>query len=212
MVTRNRLLPFGMAVALFYLGASIASGAELQLAGIRLGRSALSILQKYGNPMEVRVGQASLITIQAQANQDQTGGMPGMPGMEGLPGMMPGGMPMDQGGQPAGPQGGPVVQRRGPPEVIWLYRFPKNKTLEFVVSPDGRVMQIAAYGVDWPNIKTSKGIGFGASYKDLLAKYGFPESHDRAGIELMVKYPDRHRAIFTLIDQTVVGITIGLMD
>ena len=210
MVTRHRLLPLGLAVALLSLGASIASAAELQLAGVRLGRSALTILQKYGNPTEVRVGQASQTPGESPnvSVPQMNNPMSGLPGMEGLPGMMP-----DMGGSPAMPQpGGPVVQRRGPPEVIWLYRFPKNKTLEFIVSPDGRVMQITAFGVEWPNVRTAKGIGFGNTYKDLLAKYGFPESHDQSGVALVVRYPDRHRAIFTLVGQQIVGITIGLMD
>lgn len=106
----------------------------------------------------------------------------------------------------------PVI-KTGPPEIRWIYKFPKNKTLEFIINPDGRVMQIAAFGADWSSIRTSKGIILGTStYKDLLTKYGFPESHERAGIELIAKYTGKHRAIFTLVGQTVVGITIGLMD
>ena len=207
MVTRRRLLPIGMAIALLALGASIASAAELQLAGIRLGRSALTILQKYGNPTEVRVGQASR-TAGEQIPAPQMPQNMQMPTMPGLEGMMPD-MSMQMQPQQQNPN---VVQRRGPPEVIWTYKFPKNKTLEFIVSPDGRVMQIAAFGVEWPIVRTEKGIVFGSTYKDVLAKYGFPEAHDRTGIELLLRYPDRHRAIFTLVDQQVVGITIGLMD
>jgi len=207
---RSKLLPASLAIALFYVSACAASAAELELAGIRLGRSALTIIQKYGNPSEIQVGAQSQVQGQPgmEAQPQPMMGMPSpdmgmdMPGVGmGMPGM---------GAAPVIP--GQQVQRKGPPEVVWIYRFPKNKTLEFIVSPDGRVMQIAAYGVEWPGIGTALGIRLGDTYKDVILKYGFPESHDKNGIELIAKYSDKHRAVFTLVGRTVVGITIGLMD
>ncbi len=217
MNARSKLLPCGLAMACFFLSSLIASAdqgnpyaaprfGELQLAGIRLGRSAVSIIQMYGNPSEIRVG------VQAQV----AGGIaPAMPAMEGMPMGLPGmAAPMEMGGIPGMPQppGQMVPQKTGPPEVIWIYRFAKNKTLEFIISPDGRVMQIAAYGVEWPGIRTSMGITLGHTYKDVLLKYGFPESHEKRGVELIAKYSEKRRVIFTLGGRTVVGITIGLMD
>lgn len=214
----SKLLPVCLAMVLLYVSACAASAAELQLAGIRLGRSALTVIQKYGNPSEIRVGAQS--QVQGQPGME---GQPGIPGFEPPPpGMgMPGGEGMGMGmpgmemGMPG--MGAPLIpgqqaQRRGPPEVVWIYRFPKNKTLEFIISPDGRVMQIATYGVDWPGVSTALGIRLGDTYKDVILKYGFPESHDKMGIELLAKYSDKHRAIFTFVGKTVVGITIGLMD
>ena len=212
MFTRQRLLSSVLAVALLYVTAHIASAAELQLAGIRLGRSAMTIIQKFGNPTEIRVGMV------AQDQQSPNAPMPspmmgGMPGMEGMPGALPGQMPSDMMGAPGAPMpGAPTVTKKRAPELTWIYRFPKNKTLEFIVSPDGRVMQIAAYAAEWPNVRTSKGITFGSTYKDLLAKYGFPESHQQVNIQLIARYSDKQRAIFVMVAQTVVGITIGLMD
>lgn len=218
MNARFKLLPCGLAMACFFLSSLIASAdqgnpyaaprfGELQLAGIRLGRSAVSIIQMYGNPSEVRVG--------AQA-QVAGGVAPGVPApMGGMPMALPGmAAPMEMGGIPGMPQlpGQMVPQKRGPPEVTWIYRFAKNKTLEFIISPDGRVMQIAAYGVEWPGIRTSVGITLGHTYKDVLLKYGFPESHEKRGVELIAKYSEKRRVIFTLVGRTVVGITIGLMD
>ena len=196
-----------LAIALLYVTAHIASAAELQLAGIKLGRSAMTIIQKFGNPNDIRIGAV------AQDQQSPNAGMPspmmgGMPGMEGMPGGFPGQMPSDMSGAP----GAPTVVKKRAPELTWIYRFPKNKTLEFIVSPDGRVMQIGAYAAEWPNVRTSKGITFGSTYKDLLAKYGFPESHQQVNIQLIARYPDKQRAIFVLVGQTVVGMTIGLMD
>lgn len=207
MKIRPKPLPAVLAIALFYVSACAASAAELQLAGIRLGRSALTIIQKYGNPSEIRVGAQSQV-------QDQQGMEAQPPGMEAPPPGMGMGMSMDMGipnmGAPI--PGGQQPQRKGPPEIVWIYRFPKNKTLEFLVSPDGRIMQIAAYGVEWPGIGTALGIRLGDTYKDVILKYGFPESHSKTGIELIAKYSDKHRAVFTFVGKTVVGITIGLMD
>ncbi|MCX6377160.1 MAG: hypothetical protein NTU88_14205 [Armatimonadetes bacterium] len=168
----------------------------------------MTIIQKFGNPTEIRVGAV------AQDQQSPNAPMPspmmgGMPGMEGLPGQMP----SDVYGAPGGPMPGmPNITKKRAPELTWIYRFPKNKTLEFIISPDGRVMQIAAYAAEWPNVRTSKGITFGSTYKDLLAKYGFPESHQQVNIQLIARYPDKQRAIFVMVGQTVVGMTIGLMD
>ena len=212
MFTRQSLLSSVLAVALLYVTAHIASAAELQLAGIKLGRSAMTIIQKFGNPNDIRIGAV------AQGQQSPNAPMPspmmgGMPGMEGMAGGLPGQMPSDMSAGPGGPMPGtPTITRKRAPELTWIYRFPKNKTLEFIISPDGRVMQIAAYAAEWPNVRTSKGITFGSTYKDLLAKYGFPESHERSNIQLIAKYPDKQRAVFVMVGQTVVGITIGLMD
>lgn len=218
---RCKLLPYVGATALFYLFTCAASAAELQLAGVRLGRSALTVIQKYGNPSEVRVGAAGQTEITG-ANV-----APGMPASaEGLMGMALPGMSASESGMPspfgppsgftsmpgaAQPPGQPVIQKRAP-EVMWIYRFAQNKTLEFLINPDGRVLQIAAYGAEWPGIGTAKGIRLGDTYKDVLVKYGFPESHEKRGLELIAKYPERDRALFTLVGNTVVGITIALMD
>ena len=168
----------------------------------------MTIIQKFGNPNDIRIGAV------AQDQQSPNAPMPspmmgGMPGMEGLPGQMP----SDMSAGPGAPMSGmPTMTKKRAPELIWIYRFPKNRTLEFIISPDGRVMQIAAYAAEWPNVRTSKGITFGSTYKDLLTKYGFPESHERSNIQLMARYPDKQRAVFVMVGQTVVGITIGLMD
>jgi len=219
----RRLLPYGLTIVMLCLSVSAVAAAELQLAGIRLGRSALTVIQKYGNPSEVRVGTAPQAQPAAQAYTPTTpGGMlfpaPETSGMPFLPGMptsaTPFGAPMPQGfsGVPS-PTGAPTGQAvQSAPEVTWIYRFPRNKTLEFIISPDGRVVQIAAYGVEWPGVSTSKGIRLGQTYKDVILSYGFPESHGRMGIELVAKYPETHRVLFTFVGKTLVGITIALMD
>jgi len=219
MSDKPRLLTYGLTIVVLCISVSAVSAAELQLAGIRLGRSALTVIQKYGNPSEVRVGAVAKVQPAAPAMfSPAPGGMP-FPMLEGssMP-FMPG-MPTTAFGIPTSPgisqlPGVPTApaQVTSAPEVTWIYKFPKNKTLEFIISPDGSVLQIAAYGVDWPGISTSKGIRLGQTYKDVILKYGFPESHERSGVELITKYPETHRVLFTFVGKTLVGITIALMD
>lgn len=200
-----------IAVSAFLLTVTTASAAEIRLGGITLGRSALSIIKQYGNPSEVRLG------ARAQTNTQSGLGMGGE--------MPPGGMaafgaeaPPPGMGMEAPPAfGAPNVagnqqSQGGGREVTWIYRFDKNKSLEFIIDPEGRVLQIAAFGVEWPSMKTAKGITLGASYKQIILTYGFPESHERSGIEMVLKYANSDRVAFTLVGQQVVGITIAFMD
>jgi hypothetical protein len=231
---KSRFALYILALVTFCLTLSATSAAELQLAGIRLGRSAITVLQKYGNPSQVVVGAQTVTTLSGSSSAS---GMPGMPAAGGIPGMpMPGGMPGMPGGMPGMPMPGGMPGMPMPggmpgmpamsgsssqaassqsatiEEVTWIYKLSKSKSLEFIINRDGHVVQIATYGVEWPGMHTSLGIGLGSTYKDIIRKYGWPESHEKKGIELVMKYPDKHRVTFTLLDQTVVGITIALMD
>lgn len=237
----------GIVVIVLCLTTSAVTAAELQMAGIRLASSALSVLTKYGNPTEIRVG-SSVQTETTFAMPSPTSvpgstgapaGLPGFPGQPGasemtLPGYLTGALPPAPPSASAPPSTTgipgmgapsftspfqttpttvtPVVQQRSAPEVTWIYRFDKNKTLEFIISPDGRVVQIAAFGAEWPGVGTSKGVRLGQTYKDVVLRYGYPEQHERRGIELVLRYAERDRVVFTLVGKTLVGITIALMD
>ncbi len=197
-----------VSVAAFFTAATAASAAEIQLAGIKLGRSALSIIQKYGDPSEVRLGARS-----QQANTGGWGAQSGSGPMEAPPPGFGGGE-MPPGMNPfGGPQGGGQAQGGASGrEITWIYRFDKNKTLEFIIDPEGRVLQIAAYGVEWSGIRTAKGITLGDAYKKIILTYGFPEAHEKTGIEMVTKYANSDRVAFTLVGNQVVGITIAFMD
>ncbi len=207
LVFRKSSIAIITSIAVSLAISAAASAAEIELAGIKLGRSAFSIIQKYGDPSEVRVGGSS------HAAEQSTGG-----GMEMPPGLGIGGEAPPPGfGGPS--LGGPVAeaphQQTSKPmgrEVTWIYRFAKNKTLEFIIDAEGRVLQIAAYGVEWPGLRTSKGTHLGSTYKEVILAYGFPETHERAGIEMVLKYANSHRVAFTLVGNQVVGITIAFMD
>jgi hypothetical protein len=208
LVFRRFSIAIIIAVAAFVTTATVASAAEIQLAGIKLGRSALSIIQKYGDPSEVRLG-ARAAQQQPSANP-MAGGMemppPGLAGGE----MPPPGMANPFGGPSAGQQNQGVGSGR---EITWIYRFAKNKSLEFIIDPEGRVLQIAAYGIEWSGLRTAKGIVLGDAYKKLILTYGFPESHEQSGGgEMVIKYANSDRVAFTLLGNQVVGITIAFMD
>lgn len=195
----------GLALVSFCLSTMAASAAEIQLAGIKLGRPAISIIKKYGNPSEIKVGAAK------STEAVNTAGAPGLPDMSGIhaqysaPGMPPAAL---------GVHAGTAINQQpaGPPEVTWVYKFSNNRTLEFLLNPDGVVIQISAYGAAWLGLHTAKGIGLGSTYKDVIVKYGYPESHEQKGIELLTKYHSKDRASFTIVGKSVVGITIALMD
>ena len=72
------------------LGATCASAAEVQLAGIRLGQHALHLIQVYGQPGGIVKGGGATAPVASTgggAPGGEAGGMPGgMPGMAGAPG------------------------------------------------------------------------------------------------------------------------------
>jgi len=193
--------------ALFITGIAAASAAEIQLAGLGLGRPAVTVLKKYGNPTEIRVGAAARVdTPQAAAPAAAAGGgMPALPGMPGAPGGEGLFAPAQQAAAPAAP-----AAPAGPPEVTWVYKFSNNRTLEVLINPDGIVVQIAAYGVNWPGVATFRGVHLGTSYKDVIFRYGYPESQSQMGEELQAKYNSKQRVVFTFAKKTCVGMTIAL--
>ena len=205
MSARSRIAILIM-VAAFCAMTTAASAAEISLAGIRLGRSCLNVLQKYGDPSEVRVGARAQTDAQAGGMQNPFA-PPGM-GIEMPPGM---GMEMPPGlSMPGMPQ--PQAQQASAREITWIYRFSQNRTLEFIIDPEGRVLQITAVGVEWSGLRTAKGVVLGSTYKQVIMAYGFPESHEKSGIELVTRYADSDRVAFTLVGNQVVSITIAFMD
>lgn len=217
LVFRKCSIAIIISIAVFFAATTAVWAAEIQLAGIVLGRSSLSVIKKYGDPSEIRVGGRGQTAI------DQSAG--NLFGMEAPPPGMsmeapPPGFGADQGAMQPG-MSSPFGQGFGVPqpiqmsgrEITWIYRFEKNKELDFILDAQGRVLQIAAYGVEWKGMKTSKGITLGKTYKEVILTYGFPESHEMQGPGMMVlKYANSDRVAFTLVGNQVVGITIAFMD
>ena len=228
MVRKGSTLTYALIAAAlcFCFVAATVEAAELELAGIKLGRSALTIIQKYGNPSEIRVGASSGAASSGQQGTGfgeapppgfPTGPPPELGGppagvMEGPPSGFPGAGSMPSATSGITGQQGRARSRPTGTEVTWVYRFPKSRQLEFIIDPQGLVIQIAAYGAEWQGLKTSKGITLGSTYRDVILKYGYPETHQRQGMEMVTKYVNTHRVAFTFIGKTVVAITIAFFD
>lgn len=100
--------------ALVLASSSAVYAREVQLAGMRLGQHAIDLLDVYGEPDGVVVGEGPEFAAAAAA----AAGAPGMPGMPGVPGMP--GAPMPRGAFPGAPSplmGAPAGPRipAGPP-------------------------------------------------------------------------------------------------
>jgi hypothetical protein len=198
---------------------------ENSLAGIKLGRPAKDILAKWGNPSRTTVG-----SVRAEvANVPRPGGPAYIPaggnignplmedfgpylnpggGLPTLPGLTPPGAPST--GAPPGTSGGESGMLTQD-EVTWTYDLPNGITLEFIIT-DGTITQITVGGTGpWSLSKTRVGLQLGDTYKLVLWVCGYPESQKYVGRFLRVGYVDKSRALYTLVNNKVVGITIAMV-
>lgn len=236
MLTSKRAI-VALMVFVFVFGVSVTVFAvERNLAGIKLGSPAETVLKKYGNPTRVTTPQPVAAAnanpaAGGQLQSQQTGGvmLPGMAGsamnqmgqtyqgyaneaLGGGSGSLPGlpGLPMPGGSAPGTP-GTQPNQPAAEQTVTWTYDLQDGTTLEFSISESGRVIQITVGG-DQPFAlsKTSKGIKLGSYYKDVIFKYGYPEKQQTVGGRfLMAKYTDKHRCLFIFLEKKLVGITVA---
>lgn len=201
-----------------------ASAAERSLAGIKIFSTTRPVLAKYGSPTQVVVGRPSLTPTGGAAAGAQ-GGQSGAPSQ--APGALPGfgAAPPELGGGQPGYGGGAQGSQNGQGqpgtagaaadpsngEVTWIYDRPGGSDLEFTFSGDGRVVQIRATGYQGP-VKTSKGIGLGAKYGAVIAKYQYPESQEQDGSVLTARYTERSHAAFQFFNQRVVAIIVAAVE
>lgn len=209
----------------------VALGEEVQLAGIRLGKPASTIIEVYGQPHLI-IGQdlAGAVAPAAPA----TGGVPGMmmgpmgPGMGGEgpgPGMMR--APEATGPVGAGAVGVPTAV--GVPfefwyprlftyddidffagDQLWVYFWPplergykrRRVIIDFGIDPDGMVKLIAVTGLSWPWARTA----LGEPGKSIQLSDSFREVLERYG------FPDELRALPPdewVVAATLVGGAVG---
>jgi len=214
---------------------------ETTLAGIRLGRSANTILAMWGNPTRITTGvvQAEVADV-TQPSPPPSGpsyippsssslgslygsyveglnraaswaGMQG-PALPSLPGLEAPGMTTLPSTTPQQTPGGTQTRTLRQEEVTWTYDLPNGITLEFIIT-NGIVTQITVGGEGpWALSKTRTGIQLGDSYKLVLTVCGFPEEPQRyVGRFLRVSYVEKNRVLFTFLNKRVVGITIALV-
>lgn len=179
------------------------------------------------------------------------GGFPGQP--SGFPGA-PTGFPGAPGGFPQGGYGGPEEGVRGgaggfgggtvgpfgntqstvarEQEVTWIYNrktYDKKGaaqlvSYEFLIGPSGQVEQIRVSGYTGGNVRTSRSIGLGSTYRDVIRAYGFPEEHAAYGNVLVASYRNRAHVSFQFLNDRVlsgnainpgnkvIGITIATVE
>ncbi|HEX2999186.1 MAG TPA: hypothetical protein VHR86_02985, partial [Armatimonadota bacterium] len=153
------------------------------------------------------------------------GMMSGAPGMmSGAPGMMPGMSPTMPGMSPemsgmSGMPGASGQAEAAPSLITWVYeRANEGVTYVFGFSEEGRV-SLVCVGDDKPysickggrkpafgGVKTSKGIKLGSSFKAVVAIYGYPESTEVIGDEVLMKYFERFGVAFTF-KQNIMRVT-----
>jgi hypothetical protein len=204
---------------------------EDTLAGIRLGRQAREVLNKWGNPSRITIGITQSQTaqqvipgipytppqtnnfgggLQAGVNQAaQQLGLQNQP-LPGLPGLNPPGFT-----PPPGAEVAPTVQT-GPgtitsEEITWTYDLQSGITLEFIIT-DGLVTQITVGGQGpWGLSKTRTGLQLGDTYKLVLWVCGYPENQRYAQRFLRVSYVNKSRALYTFLNKKLVGVTIAMV-
>ncbi len=79
----------------------------------------------------------------------------------------------------------------------WIYRRGGSR-YGFVLDKFNRVVQIEAVGLSNRRVKTSTGIGFGASFATIIKKYGAPDGYELNGEHLMIRYLVRNKVAFRL--------------
>ncbi len=127
-----------------------------------------------------------------------SGGPPG--GAAGPSGAPPGFGPSGPGGgAPGGFPGGGATG--GATETTqytrWVYNRAGSK-YGFIIDTQGHVVQIEAIGMQNNRVKTRKGLGFGATFAQLIKTYGNPDGYEVGGDTILVKYLVDKKVAFRL--------------
>lgn len=150
------------------------------------------------------------------------GGMP--PGFGGgpggsFPGASGGGYPGARGPGAGGAPGAGIPRGNGGAAEAalytrWVYNR-SNSKYSFVIDKFGRVVQIEALGIQNNKVKTSRGIGFGATFQQIIRKYWTPDGYEIAGDNVTVKFLSKNKVAFKLSrlgekkPQVVTGIVVA---
>lgn len=151
---------------------------------------------------------------------------PGMPGQGGgaAPGGfsgpprggagMPGGM-----NAPGGPGGGNAPRGNGGAAedatyTRWIYKR-NGSQYGFVFDKFNHVVQIEAIGIQNSKVKTSRGIGFGSTFAQIIKTYQAPDGYEISGDNVLVKYLSKAKVAFRLSrlgdkqPQVVTGVVVA---
>jgi hypothetical protein len=98
-------------------------------------------------------------------------------------------------------------------ETTWWYHFPKaGLHYAFLFNKEGRVIQIQEYGWKGNTVygKTRQGVMLGSDLSRVIHGYGWSQDGGSTGKNLVLVYGGREKLAFQLVDNKVVGITLGL--
>jgi hypothetical protein len=197
----GRLIAAGLIVLGMVIAAGPACALETELAGLKLFRGYKTVLDRYGDPAYVEVGitttRVFLTTPEdwLQLFASGSGGAAGSP----------------REGAPAAGGGTAYTE----PEITWYYS--KGDVLILcTIAADKNIAEIGMYARTaeaqrTSSFRTSRGIRLGSSYKDVIAKYGWPNEHQPLGGGLMLlRYTETNNVVFMLDEQyKVVAIVIA---
>ncbi len=212
-ITKIGLAVVGATVAVVGLSAQArqaAGRAEVRLLGVRvMTTTASEVVRLFGNPSMVSNTQVTVQELTGQG-QGQQGAPTGFGDGRGEAG------PMAPGGGPPGFSGdfggtGNTGQSRVENEMVYVFRAKGGSVYTFQFNKDGRVVQISAYGRrPDPKVRTNRGIGFNATYAQVIRAYGYPTEHVMQGDVYVVRY-NRLGVAFQLETRTnrVTGIFVA---
>ncbi len=79
----------------------------------------------------------------------------------------------------------------------WVYKRTASQ-YSFIIDRLDRVVQIEVTGMGDPKVKTNKGVTFGATFKELMNKYGIPDAYEINGDQLVMRYLSKNHVAFRL--------------
>ncbi len=95
------------------------------------------------------------------------------------------------------------------PGMYWYYKRPGNATVVLSLDPEGEITAITLTGIaPSPGGSTTRGIGLGSNYMEIIAQYGYPDQTVSGGTALELTYVD-HGVRFSLDAMRVREIAIG---
>jgi len=113
----------------------------------------------------------------------------------------PGGPPSGSGGYPGASSGGGTPNASGATETTqytrWVYNRAGSK-YGFIIDGQGHVVQIEAIGMQNNRVKTRKGVGFGATFAQIIKTYGNPDGYEVGGDTILMKYLVNKKVAFRL--------------
>jgi len=145
-----------------------------------------------------------------------------------------GGRPPSGAGMPPGMRGGPPGGFGGPPGMgggsgaprgnggaaesatytRWIYHR-NGSQYGFVFDKFNHVVQIEAIGLQNSKVKTSRGIGFGSTFAQIIKNYQAPDGYEISGDNVLVKYLSKAKVAFRLSrlgdkqPQVVTGVVVA---